>query len=169
MLLKVPSQLILRLKSHFHILPIGIDLIIGVNGWIWIAQQRAQSDADEGLKEGFEAESDNMYSDVNEVSHPFPPICQHFQTTSETNRTFPFVDIIAYFKSYPSNDSPTSRRHQPHVHALHAHLGLINPTHLRSLVRNLSAISAGSPIDGRGRLVARSCSYSSGFGRVLET
>ncbi|PLW45731.1 hypothetical protein PCANC_08037 [Puccinia coronata f. sp. avenae] len=75
MLLKVPSQLILRLKSHFHILPIGIDLIIGVNGWIWIAQQRAQSDADEGLKEGFEAESDNMYSDVNE------PISSHTRAT----------------------------------------------------------------------------------------
>ena len=66
MLLKVPSQLILRLKSHFHILPIGIDLIIGVNGWIWIAQQRADSEHDESLKEGFEAEADNMYSDVNE-------------------------------------------------------------------------------------------------------
>ncbi|KNZ61823.1 uncharacterized protein VP01_1351g2 [Puccinia sorghi] len=66
MLLKVSSQLILRLKSHFHILPIGIDLIIGVNGWIWIAQQRAESVPDESLNEAFEAESDNMYSDVNE-------------------------------------------------------------------------------------------------------
>jgi exosome complex component RRP4 len=69
MLLKVPSQLILRLKLHFHILPIGIDLIIGVNEWIWIAQQRAQTKADESLKEAFEAEADNKYSDFNEVSN----------------------------------------------------------------------------------------------------
>jgi exosome complex component RRP4 len=32
----VPPTLILRLKSHFHSLSCGVDLILGMNGYIWI-------------------------------------------------------------------------------------------------------------------------------------
>jgi exosome complex component RRP4 len=37
-LVQVPPVLIRRCKSHFHSLPMGIDLIIGVNGFIWICK-----------------------------------------------------------------------------------------------------------------------------------
>ncbi|GAA93466.1 uncharacterized protein L969DRAFT_86167 [Mixia osmundae IAM 14324] len=37
-LVRVQSQLIVRQKSHFHALPCGVNLIIGMNGWIWIYQ-----------------------------------------------------------------------------------------------------------------------------------
>ncbi|MBW0540159.1 hypothetical protein O181_079874 [Austropuccinia psidii MF-1] len=67
MLVKVPSQLILRLKSHFHYLPIGLNLIIGVNGWIWIAQAGKESTRDESEQEGFEGTAQDMYSDTNDV------------------------------------------------------------------------------------------------------
>ncbi|KAH9451520.1 hypothetical protein Pst134EA_025470 [Puccinia striiformis f. sp. tritici] len=103
MLLKVPSQLILRLKSHFHILPIGIDLIIGVNGWIWIAQQRAKSEAEETLKEGFEAETDNMYSDVNE------PISA--KTRANIARLAGAINLLSTY-SMPISDSSIIRTYK---------------------------------------------------------
>ncbi|KAA1083021.1 exosome non-catalytic core subunit rrp4 [Puccinia graminis f. sp. tritici] len=103
MLLKVPSQLILRLKSHFHILPIGIDLIIGVNGWIWIAQQRAHTELDESLKEAFEAEADNMYSDVNE------PIST--KTRANIARLAGAINLLSTH-SIPISDSSILRTYQ---------------------------------------------------------
>lgn len=36
-LVTVPSSLIVRLKSHFHSLPFGVDLILGMNGLIWVS------------------------------------------------------------------------------------------------------------------------------------
>ncbi|EGG06219.1 uncharacterized protein MELLADRAFT_27578, partial [Melampsora larici-populina 98AG31] len=70
LLVKVPPQLIHRLKSHFHTLSCGLDLIIGINGWIWIAKKResAPEDSMQGSEhvEGFEVTTEDMYSDVNE-------------------------------------------------------------------------------------------------------
>ena len=37
-LVQVPSVLIRRCKSHFHSLPMGIDIIIALNGAIWICK-----------------------------------------------------------------------------------------------------------------------------------
>lgn len=69
--MKVPAQLILRLKSHFHTLACGLDLIIGINGWIWIAKRREASTVEneiQGRADGFEVTTEDMYSDTNEVS-----------------------------------------------------------------------------------------------------
>ncbi|KAI8444964.1 exosome complex exonuclease rrp4 [Phakopsora pachyrhizi] len=67
MLAQVPPQLILRSKSHFHQLPFGVDLIIGINGWIWISQSKLEKSVDDDyVKEGFEAVTDDMYSNTNE-------------------------------------------------------------------------------------------------------
>jgi exosome complex component RRP4 len=32
----VPSTLVVRLKSHFHSLQCGVDMILGMNGYIWV-------------------------------------------------------------------------------------------------------------------------------------
>ncbi|KAI8455110.1 hypothetical protein BY996DRAFT_7053796 [Phakopsora pachyrhizi] len=57
MLAQVPPQLILR----------SIDLIIVINGWIWITQSKVEKGVDyDYVKEGFEAVTDDMYSDTNE-------------------------------------------------------------------------------------------------------
>ncbi|KAG0151741.1 hypothetical protein CROQUDRAFT_650772 [Cronartium quercuum f. sp. fusiforme G11] len=70
LLVKVSSQLIHRLKSHFHTLSCGLDLIIGINGWIWIAKKRELAPEDElqvtERSEGFEVTTEDMYSDTNE-------------------------------------------------------------------------------------------------------
>ena len=66
-LVTVPPVLVRRLKSHFIALPCGVDLILGLNGYIWVSKHVKESEQ-EG-EEGFDAEA--VYSNQNDVSHPF--------------------------------------------------------------------------------------------------
>ncbi|EJF65945.1 exosome complex exonuclease rrp4 [Dichomitus squalens] len=61
-LVTVPPILIRRLKSHFVSLPCGVDLILGLNGYIWVSKHVKQSEQ-EG-EEGFDAEA--VYSNKND-------------------------------------------------------------------------------------------------------
>ncbi|KAI0374989.1 exosome complex exonuclease rrp4 [Pilatotrama ljubarskyi] len=61
-LVAVPPILIRRLKSHFVALPCGVDLILGLNGYIWVSKHVKESDQ-EG-EEGFDAEA--VYSNRND-------------------------------------------------------------------------------------------------------
>lgn len=63
----VPPILVQRLKSHFLALPCGVDLILGLNGYIWVSKHVKEQDQ-EG-EEGFDAEA--VYSNVNdEIDEP---------------------------------------------------------------------------------------------------
>jgi len=61
-LVTIPPILVRRLKSHFITLPCGVDLILGLNGYIWISKHVKENDQ-EG-EEGFDAEA--VYSDQND-------------------------------------------------------------------------------------------------------
>lgn len=61
-LVAVPSVLIRRLKSHFLSLPCGVDLILGLNGYIWVSKHMQQTEQ-EG-EDAFYAEA--VYSNKNE-------------------------------------------------------------------------------------------------------
>ncbi|KAJ3511237.1 hypothetical protein NLJ89_g4216 [Agrocybe chaxingu] len=61
-LVVVPPILVRRLKSHFISLPCGVDLILGLNGYIWVSKHVKQNEQ-EG-EEGFDAEA--VYSNVND-------------------------------------------------------------------------------------------------------
>ncbi|KAI9510019.1 exosome complex exonuclease rrp4 [Russula earlei] len=61
-LVSVPPVLIRRLKSHFCTLPSGVDLILGLNGYIWISKHVPENEK-EG-EEGFDAEA--VYSNQND-------------------------------------------------------------------------------------------------------
>ena len=61
----VPSVLIRRLKSHFISLPCGVDLILGLNGYIWVSKH-IQENRNEG-DGGFDSEA--VYSNQNDVSN----------------------------------------------------------------------------------------------------
>ncbi|KAI0331145.1 exosome complex exonuclease rrp4 [Cubamyces sp. BRFM 1775] len=61
-LVTVPPILIRRLKSHFVALPCGVDLILGLNGYIWVSKHVKESEQ-EG-EEGFDAEA--VYSNKND-------------------------------------------------------------------------------------------------------
>ncbi|OCH86614.1 exosome complex exonuclease rrp4 [Obba rivulosa] len=61
-LVAVPPVLIKRLKSHFLTLPCGVDVILGLNGYIWVSKHVKESQQ-EG-EEGFDAEA--VYSNKND-------------------------------------------------------------------------------------------------------
>ncbi|WVR07298.1 hypothetical protein IAU60_004339 [Kwoniella sp. DSM 27419] len=66
-LLTVSPQLIRRLKSHFHHIPppcgpTGVDIILGLNGFIWVSSGTSQERREGG--DGFDAEG--VYSDKND-------------------------------------------------------------------------------------------------------
>lgn len=69
LLVTVPPSLIVRAKSHFHTLPaIGVDLIIGLNGYIWISKTVKKETRLDGEEVGFGEESgEGVYSGENEV------------------------------------------------------------------------------------------------------
>ncbi|EIW70870.1 hypothetical protein TREMEDRAFT_28582 [Tremella mesenterica DSM 1558] len=71
LLLSVQPRLIRRLKSHFHHLPpplgpSGVDVILGLNGYIWVAAGTTAERREGG--EGFDAEG--VYSDKNDDIPP---------------------------------------------------------------------------------------------------
>ncbi|KAG6820403.1 hypothetical protein H0H93_000910 [Arthromyces matolae] len=61
-LVMIPPILVRRLKSHFISLPCGVDLILGLNGYIWV-NKHVKEDEQEG-EEGFDAEA--VYSNLND-------------------------------------------------------------------------------------------------------
>ncbi|CAG8523324.1 15188_t:CDS:2 [Acaulospora colombiana] len=58
----VPAILIKRLKSHFCALTCGVDVILGVNGYIWVSKHIKENQ--QVGEQGFDAES--VYSNKNE-------------------------------------------------------------------------------------------------------
>ncbi|KAI0030071.1 hypothetical protein K488DRAFT_79819 [Vararia minispora EC-137] len=62
MLVCVPPALVRRLKSHFIALASGVDLVLGLNGYIWISKH-VRDDAQAG-EDGFDAAA--VYSNKND-------------------------------------------------------------------------------------------------------
>ncbi|KAK1924455.1 putative exosome complex exonuclease rrp4 [Papiliotrema laurentii] len=70
-LVSLPPHLIRRLKSHFYHIPppcgpTGVDIILGLNGYVWVSVGTTQEKRDGG--EGFDAEG--VYSDKNDDISP---------------------------------------------------------------------------------------------------
>ncbi|KAI9026896.1 hypothetical protein DFJ74DRAFT_604316 [Hyaloraphidium curvatum] len=57
-LVVVPAAQVKRMKSHFHSLPFGVDMIVGINGYIWVCKHAPQTPD--------QAESEAIYSSENE-------------------------------------------------------------------------------------------------------
>lgn len=71
----VPPQLIRRLKSHFYHIPppcgpTGVDVILGLNGYVWVSNGTSQERREGG--EGFDSEG--VYSNQNDVSRTVFPV-----------------------------------------------------------------------------------------------
>lgn len=85
-LARVPPVLMQRLKSHFATLPCAVDLVLGLNGYVWVSKHilfdaaKAAGESSGGDTAGITKEAsglggkglgrdiDGVYSDVNEVS-----------------------------------------------------------------------------------------------------
>ncbi|KIM33967.1 hypothetical protein M408DRAFT_59755 [Serendipita vermifera MAFF 305830] len=61
-MITVPPILIKRLKSHFCALTCGVDVILGINGYIWVSKHVKENQ--QVGEEGFDAES--VYSNKND-------------------------------------------------------------------------------------------------------
>jgi len=48
----VPASLVKRSKSHYHSLACGVDAIIGVNGYIWLAPSLSEEEKDQKALKG---------------------------------------------------------------------------------------------------------------------
>ena len=59
-LVKVFPRLVLRSRTHFHTLPCGVDVVMGVNGYIWVSKHVPPSTV--------EANAEAIYSNKNDVS-----------------------------------------------------------------------------------------------------
>ncbi|KNE71287.1 hypothetical protein AMAG_20327 [Allomyces macrogynus ATCC 38327] len=68
-LVTVPPALIVRCKSHFHSLPCGVDVILGLNGYIWVAAHvaRRKSESDELAMRNFFAEGDMLVAEAQSI------------------------------------------------------------------------------------------------------
>ncbi|KAJ2770040.1 Exosome complex component rrp4 [Coemansia nantahalensis] len=51
-------QLVPRSRTHFHTLPCGVDIVLGVNGYIWVSKHVSAAKV--------EANAEHIYSDRNE-------------------------------------------------------------------------------------------------------
>ena len=67
-LVRCPSALIPRLKSHFITLPSGVELIIGLNGFVWVSAASSKSvqttDSDPSVA------AEGIYSSLNDDIPP---------------------------------------------------------------------------------------------------
>ncbi|KAL0581703.1 Exosome complex component rrp4 [Marasmius crinis-equi] len=91
-LVAVPPILVRRLKSHFISLPCGVDLILGLNGYIWISRHVKESER-EG-EEGFDAEA--VYSNRNDTIDE--------STRTAISRVANIISVLASH-SVPLNDT----------------------------------------------------------------
>jgi exosome complex component RRP4 len=91
-LVTVPPNLIRRLKSHFISLPCGVDLILGLNGFIWVSKH--VKDSEQEGEEGFDAEAvySNQNDDIDDstrhaiarVSNVIRVLASHFVPLTDT-------------------------------------------------------------------------------------
>jgi len=61
-LVKVPPSLVARSRAHFHSLPCGVDVILGINGNIWVSKPLA--------KPPDETDPELLYADYNDEMTP---------------------------------------------------------------------------------------------------
>jgi exosome complex component RRP4 len=67
----VPAPLVVRLKSHFHSLPCGVSLIMGLNGLIWVYSSPFSSTSKDPAEGAFGESKDDilasqLYSSTND-------------------------------------------------------------------------------------------------------
>ncbi|KJE90267.1 exosome complex exonuclease RRP4 [Capsaspora owczarzaki ATCC 30864] len=70
--MSVPSALIKRCKNHFHDLPCGVTMILGLNGYIWLSETRATAQMqlnpnDEIEETSFQITSINARSNIARI------------------------------------------------------------------------------------------------------
>ncbi|ODV88510.1 hypothetical protein CANCADRAFT_124024 [Tortispora caseinolytica NRRL Y-17796] len=104
-LVVVPSQLIVRSRSYSHILQSGVNMLVGINGMIWLSKQTEEPSAvDTPAITRLEEETQwSIYSDENEF---IPPI-----TRSSIARYACCIKALAAFEA-PISDSTVNAAYE---------------------------------------------------------
>lgn len=66
----VPSSLIIRLRTHQYRLPGNVDLILGINGYIWLSKSAKEQASNVSITKLEEEAGLEIYSDINEEISP---------------------------------------------------------------------------------------------------
>ncbi|CAN6660779.1 exosome complex component Rrp4p [Trichomonascus vanleenenianus] len=69
-LVLVPSSLVIRFRTHQYRLPGNVDMILGINGYIWLSKSRKEVASNVSITRLEEEAGMEIYSDVNETISP---------------------------------------------------------------------------------------------------
>jgi exosome complex component RRP4 len=90
----VPPTLVVRQKSHFHSLPYGIELIVGLNGYIWVqapsAISKAESSAHKTSGDDWQPEASGSMAIYSSKNDPIDP-----DTRANIDRTAVCIELLA--------------------------------------------------------------------------
>ena len=90
----VPPTLVIRLKSHFHSLPYGVEMIVGLNGYVWIqapsAMSSVQNTKSTAAGDDWQPEASASMAIYSSQNDPIDP-----ETRAKIDRTAACVEILA--------------------------------------------------------------------------
>lgn len=92
-LVVVPPTLVVRLKSHFHSLPYGVEMIVGLNGYVWIQAPSAMSKQDPARNAAGDAWQPEASASMAIYSSQNDAIDE--ETRSKIDRTAACAEILA--------------------------------------------------------------------------
>ncbi|KAJ1971700.1 Exosome complex component rrp4 [Dimargaris xerosporica] len=88
-LVKIPPALVQRSRSHFHALPCGVDVILGVNGYIWISKHVDMESIEANPEEIYSSKNDPISPDerqmIARVANCIVALTRHFVHIHETS------------------------------------------------------------------------------------
>lgn len=94
----VPPALIKRSKSHFYTLPCGIQVILGLNGYIWVGKERLITDEDSEMlySNDFPAPLKEERQNLARVVNCINALAKKFCIIDESMIVFTFEASLAY-------------------------------------------------------------------------
>lgn len=100
-LVTVPSVLVQRCKSQFHSLPCGIDIILGLNGYIWVHKKFEKVTGDETDPSVYysntnDSITDEERQDIARVSNCISALAKQYMHINDTIIVYTYEASLEY-------------------------------------------------------------------------
>ncbi|CEP13587.1 hypothetical protein [Parasitella parasitica] len=96
----VPPVLVQRCKSQFHSLPCGIDVILGLNGYIWVHKKFEITSDDSDLSVSYSNENDTITAeerqDIARVSNCIAALAKQYMYINDTIIVYTYEASLEY-------------------------------------------------------------------------
>lgn len=94
----VPPALVKRSKSHFHTLPCGVQVILGLNGYIWVGMERVITDEDSDMlySNDFPAPLKDQRQNIARIVNCINGLAKNFCIIDESMIIFCFDASLTY-------------------------------------------------------------------------